>query len=283
MPSFTLSNRALNALASAEMPLTGTFYGQLMGSTYAFDPDTHDTIAAVTGELSPMTGYQTGGKPVTLTNAMSGTINTLTIAPVSWSANIANARSILIYYRPTGSIASQQIILGCNDFESNQSHDNGLFRVEQMTIQTAQEAGGLITIPNAIINGIINETINLSATNYYVMLLWVGYTRNPAHAFRSSLTASEITGTGYTAGGVPATITVTRNDVGNVTTLTANQVVHPICTITGVRYAAYYQRLGGAASADPIVMIAEYNTGYSSNNAVFPINPNTIDIGAIYS
>ncbi len=284
MPVFTLSNRAQYSLATADMPLTGTFYGQLMTSGFEFNRDTHDTMAAISsGEISIVSGYQAGGKPLVLSNSMNNTtgINTLIIEPVSWNANITGAASILLYYRPNGSSAAQQIILGCNHLGSPQSHSNGVFRIEQMKIEIGATSSSPIVIPYGTINAIVNETLNPSAGNFYAMLLGAGYTLSPTHSFRSDLTASEVTGAGYTAGGVPATLTVTRNDSNDTTIIRAEQINHPACTISP-KAVAYYQRLGGAATADPVLMIAYWNVVIPSNGAVFPINPNTIEINGVY-
>jgi hypothetical protein len=283
MPQFILSNRAQFSLANADMPLTGTFYGQLMTSGFTFNPDTHDTIAAISsGEITPVTGYSAGGKPVTLSNSMNTTtgVNTLLIAPVQWEAAITGAQGILIYYRPTGSTASQQIVLGYNHLGSPQASTGGLFRVEQMKIETAKTGSANITIPHATINAIINETFNLSANNFYAMLLGTGYTPSAAHSFRSDLT-SEVTGTGYTAGGVPAPLTITRDDAANVTLVRAEQIIHPACTVSP-KFVAYYQRLGGAATADRVLMIANFGTTYPSGGAVYVINGNWFDIAGVY-
>lgn len=283
MPVFTLSNRAQYSLATADMPLTGTFYGQLMTSSFVFNRDTHDTMAAISsGEISIVSGYQAGGKPVVLSNSMNNTtgINTLIIEPVSWNANITGAAGILLYYRPTGSSAAQQIILGFNHLGSPQSHTGGAFRIEQMTIETAMTSDSPIMVPNGTISAIINETLNLAANNFYAMLLGTGYTPSKSHAFRSDLTA-EATGAGYTAGGVPATLTVTRDDSADKTIVRAEQINHPACTVSP-QYVAYYQRLGGAAAADRVVMIANWGVAVPSNGAVFPINPNTIEISGVY-
>ena len=282
MPVFTLSNRSLNALATAEMPLTGVFYAQLMLPTFTFDPDTHDTMAAITsGEITPVSGYQAGGKPVTLSNTMNTTtgINTLTIAPFSWNATITGAQKVLIYYRPS-TTPSEQYILGCNDIGSPQDSVGALFRLEQMIIETAAENNS-ITVPHATINAIINETLNLSAGNYFAMLLGTGYTPSPLHSLRSNLSA-EVTGTGYTAGGVAAPLTITRNDALDEIIVRAEQIIHPAFTASP-RYVAYYQKLGGAASADRVVMIVDWGAVYPATGSVYPINPNEIIISGVYS
>ena len=282
MPVFTLSNRAQYSLATADMPLTGTFYGQLMTSSFTFNRDTHDTMAAITsGEITPVTGYSAGGKPVTLTNSMNTTtgINTLTIAPVTWNANITGASGILYYYRPSAT-PSQQIVLGYNNIGSAQSSTGGLFRIEEAKIETGQVGGGNIIIPHATIDAIIKKTINLSAGNYYAMLLGTGYTPSAAHSFRSDLT-SEVTGTGYTAGGVAAPLTITRDDAADKTIVQANQIILTGVTVSP-RYVVYYQRLGGAATADRVLMIVDWGIVYPAIGAAYPINANLFDIVGVY-
>ena len=284
MPVFTLSNRALNALATPEMPLTGVFYAQLMLPSFVFDPKTHDTMAAIgAGEITPVTGYQAGGKPITLSNTMNTTtgINTLTIAPFQWSAAITGAQKVLIYYRPSAT-PSLQVILGCNDIGAPQNSVGGLFRLEEMIIETAATGSSSITVPHGTINAIINETINLSAGNFWAMLLGSSYTPSPSHSFRSSLTASEVTGTGYTAGGVAAPLTITRNDADDEIIVKAEQIIHPALTASP-RYVAYYQKLGGAASADRVVMIVDWTVVIPATGAVYPINANEIKIDGVYS
>jgi hypothetical protein len=282
MPIFTLSNRAQYSLATADMPLTGTFYGQLMTPDFVFNRDTHDTIAAISGEIAPVSGYLAGGKPVVLSNSMNTTtgINTLIIAPVQWSANITTGvGGILYYYRPSATPA-QQIVLGYNSFGSAQNSSGGLFRITEARIETGQTGGVAITIPHQTINAIINETLNPSAGNFYAMLLGTGYTPSPAHSFRSDLSA-EVTGTGYTAGGVPAPLTITRDDATDKTIIKAEQII-----LTGVtaspKYVVYYQRLGGAATADRVLMIANWGVVYPANGAAYPINANQFEIGGVY-
>ena len=283
MPVFTLSNRAQFSLANADMPLTGTFYGQLMTSDFTFNRDTHDTMAAITsGEITPNTGYSAGGTLLQLSNSMNTItgINTLTIAPVTWNANITGASGLLIYHRPAGSIPSQREVLGYNNLGAPQSSIGGLLRIGEAKIEFAQVGGGTITIPYATINAIVNKTINLSANNFYAMLLGTGYTPSSAHSFRSNLT-SEVSGAGYIAGGVSAPLAIIRDDTADKTIVQASQIIHPACTISP-RYVAYYQRLGGNASADRVLMIVDWGIVYPSNGAVYPINANQIEITGVY-
>jgi hypothetical protein len=137
-------------------------------------------------------------------------------------------------------------------------------------------------VPHATINAIINETLNLSAGNFWAMLLGTGYTPSPSHSHRSDLTAFEVTGTGYTAGGVAAPLTITRNNAADEIIVRAEQIIHPALTASP-RYVAYYQKLGGAASADRVVMIVDWGIVYPATGVVYPINPNEMKIGGVYS
>ncbi len=86
MPSFTYANAYLNSIATPAAPLTGTWYGQLMGPEFVFDPDTMDTRASVTsGEITPVGSYAAGGKAVAVTIATASAIVTTTIAQTQWS------------------------------------------------------------------------------------------------------------------------------------------------------------------------------------------------------
>lgn len=281
MPTFTYANAFLNALATPAAPLTGTWYGQLMGPGFVFDPDTMDTRAAITsGEITPVGGYTAGGKPVALTIATAGAIVTVSIAQTQWSgANITDAQGMLIYYRPLGSIPSEQDILGYNNFGSTQNHVGGILRVEPFYFESAKDGSTAHTIPTATLTAIFNEQLILSTATVYAMLLTASYTPNVAHSFRSDLT-SEVSAAGYTAGGIVCPVTVTRDDTTNKTIVKFNGPIFPAATFTA-QYVAFYERLGGAASADRVILIMNFGALYSSGGNVFPVGDNTIEIIAL--
>ena len=284
MPSFTYANAYLNSIATPAAPLTGTWYGQLMGPGFVFDPDTMDTRASVTsGEITPVGSYAAGGKAVAVTIATASAIVTTTIAQTQWSdANITGAQGMLIYYRPTGSIPSEQYILGWNNFGSPQNHVGGIFRVEAVSFDAAFLGGGAHTVPTATLTAIFNEQLILSTATVYAMLLTASYTPNVAHSFRSSLTAFEVSAAGYTAGGIVCQLTINRDDTANKTIIKFNGPIFPAATYTA-QYVAFYQRLGGASSADRVILIMNFGAPYSSGGNVFAVGDNTIEISALTS
>lgn len=283
MPTFIYGNAFLNALATPAAPLTGTWYGQLMGSGFVFDPDTMDTRASITtGEIAPVGSYSAGGKPVALTISTTGAIVTVSIAQTQWSgANIMAAQGMLIYYRPAGSIPSEQFILGFNNFGSPQNHLSGIFRIEASYFEAAKNGSEAHTIPTATLTAIFNEQLILSTATVYAMLLTASYTPNAAHSFRSNLT-SEVSAAGYVAGGILCTVTVTRDDTTNKTIVKFNGPIFPAATFTA-QYVAFYQRLGGASNADRVILIMNFGAPYSSGGNVFPVGDNTIEIIALAS
>lgn len=282
MPIFTFANAFLNALATPAAPLTGTWYGQLMGPGFAFDPDAMDTIAAVTsGEIALVPGYSAGGKAITLSNATAGNIVTVTIAQVQWSASVANVQGMLIYYRPLGSISSQWLVMGYNNFGTLQNHQGGIFRIESGFFQAAKSGSLSHTLPTATITAIINKQLIFSTATVYAMILTASYTPNLAHSFRSSLTAFEVSGGGYTAGGVACPVTVTRDDTANKIIVKFNGPIFPACTISG-QYVAFYVRAGGPASEDQVILVMNWGAPYSSGGNALPVGDNTIEIVASY-
>jgi len=87
---------------------------------------------------------------------------------------------------------------------------------------------------------------------YKGLLTTSSYAENRAtHSKRSSVT-NEVTGTGYTAGGVALTLTASLNTTSHVLTLTIPTVTWSNSTITARKLVVYRAR-GGASSADELV------------------------------
>jgi len=150
-----------------------------------------------------------------------------------------------------------------------------------MKIETAKTGAAAHTIPDATITALINEQLDLNTATVYAMVLGASYTPSVTHSFRSSLTAFEVTGTGYTAGGIECNVTVTRVDAANKTIVEFDGPVFTGTTITG-QYVAFYVRLGGAASADRVITIMNWGAPYSSGGAAFPMGINMIEIMPSY-
>ncbi len=68
----------------------------------------------------------------------------------------------------------------------------------------------------------------------------------------------------------------------NKTIVKFNGPIFPAATYTA-QYVAFYQRLGGASSADRVILIMNFGAPYSSGGNVFAVGDNTIEISALTS
>jgi hypothetical protein len=90
-----------------------------------------------------------------------------------------------------------------------------------------------------------------TASSYKAMLVTSAYTEDRgAHSRRSSVT-SEVTGTGYTAGGVALTLSATLNTTAHTLMLTIPTVSWASSTITARKLIIY--RTTGTAASDNLV------------------------------
>lgn len=133
-------------------------------------------------------------------------------------------------------------------------------------------------MPNLVYNSfkarIQDGTIDLDTQDIKVMLVTSAYTPSSAHAFRSSVT-NEVTGTGYTAGGLSlANKTVTV--VSNSGVFDADNLTWPSSTITA-RAAVIYRNTGSAAT-DNLIGYVDFVTDQSSSNGDFTIQWNASGI-----
>jgi hypothetical protein len=117
------------------------------------------------------------------------------------------------------------------------------------------------SFPLDVFNGNCNTTHTFKA-----MLTTSAYTEDRnAHTKRSSIT-NEVTGTGYTAGGVTVTMTGTLDTASTPPklTVTTGAAVWPASTITAQKLVIYRAR-GGAASVDELVCCVDNGTDLVSN------------------
>jgi hypothetical protein len=105
------------------------------------------------------------------------------------------------------------------------------------------------SFPLDVLSGNCNTT-----HTYKAMLTTSGYTEDRnAHTKRSNVT-NEVTGTGYTAGGVTVTLTASLDTASTPPrlTVTTSAAIWPASTITARRLVVYRSR-GGASSVDELV------------------------------
>lgn len=125
------------------------------------------------------------------------------------------------------------------------------------------------------------DTIGLSLeSETAVKVLMVTDTETPdftADAFRSAVTANEVSGTGYTAGG--NTLTTTEITLASgVLTYDAADVSWSSSTISNAMAGAGYFARGGADTADELIFLSDFVTAASSSSGTFTIQWNASGI-----
>lgn len=133
-------------------------------------------------------------------------------------------------------------------------------------------------IPNSFKKHIMNGGIDLDTDTIKVMLLSSSHTQNvDAQEFIDDVSANEVSGTGYSAGGQAlANKSVTQNNTTDKGVFDADDVTWSTATITA-RYAAVYKDTG-TPSTSPIICIIDFGSDKSSTAGDFSINWNASGI-----
>ena len=132
-------------------------------------------------------------------------------------------------------------------------------------------------IYNSCIDDMARNAIDFDTDSFKVMLVTASYSPDKdAHLKRSSVT-NEITGTGYTAGGVSAPVTVTKDTANDKVTIEFAAVSWPSSTITA-RGAVYYKARGGASSADELVAYNDFGSNITTSNGTFSLAASTLTL-----
>ncbi|QRY62765.1 hypothetical protein JVX90_00360 [Gordonia sp. PDNC005] len=116
---------------------------------------------------------------------------------------------------------------------------------------------------------IANKEIELDNDTIKVMLCTSAYTPNQGtHQYKSSVT-NEITGTGYTAGGVTLQ-NVVAVTTGNVFKFDADDVSWPSSTLTA-RYAVIYDATPASDASRPLIGYVDFGADVSTTSGTFQI------------
>ena len=130
-------------------------------------------------------------------------------------------------------------------------------------------------IYNSGLDDIFRGNIVPSSDTFKVMLVTSAYTPNKdTHTKRSDVT-NEVTGTGYSAGGAAATVTVTKDTANDRIDVSLGGASWPTATITA-RAAVYYKSRGGASSADELVAYIDFGSDVTSTAGTFALTASTL-------
>lgn len=132
-------------------------------------------------------------------------------------------------------------------------------------------------IYNSALDDAVRGGIDFDSDAFKCLLVSSSYGPDKdAHTKRSDVTG-EVSGTGYSAGGVSAAVSVTKDTANDRIDISLGAVSWPTSTITA-RGAVYYKSRGGMASADELVAYIDFGSDVASTNGTFSLTASTIRI-----
>jgi len=123
----------------------------------------------------------------------------------------------------------------------------------------------------------VKGAIDFDTDSFKCMLLTNAYTANKdTDNFLNDVETHQVTGTGYTAGGAAATVTVAAIDATNDRIeVTLGGVSWVTSTITA-RYGVYYKSRGGLSSADELIALVDFGSDIASAGGTFSLSASII-------
>jgi len=132
-------------------------------------------------------------------------------------------------------------------------------------------------IYNSAVDDMARGAIDFDSDTFKVLLVTSAYSPNKDTDLKRSAVTNEVTGTGYTAGGVTTACTVTKSTANDRVTLSFAAVNWASSTITA-RAAVIYKSRGGLASADELVCYVDFGADVSSSAATFSLGASVITL-----
>ena len=124
-------------------------------------------------------------------------------------------------------------------------------------------------IYNSCIRDVSTGAVDFDTDTFKMLLVTSSYTASKTHSKRSDVT-NEVTGTGYTAGGNAAAVTVTLDNVNNRVDVSFTITSWTTATITA-RAGVIYKSRGGLASADELVGYVDFGSDVTSTAGTFAV------------
>ena len=132
-------------------------------------------------------------------------------------------------------------------------------------------------IYNSAIDDMARGAIDYDTDSFKGMLVTSTYTPNKDTDLKRSAVTNEVSGTGYTAGGVASVCTVTKDTANDKVTLEFAAVSWATSTITA-RALVIYKSRGGADTADELVAYNDFGSDVSSAGGTFSVAASTITL-----
>lgn len=130
-------------------------------------------------------------------------------------------------------------------------------------------------IYNSALDDLVRGNIDADTDTFKVMLTTNSYTPDKDADLKRSAVTNEVSGTGYSAGGNTATVSVTKDTANDRIDITLGGTTWPASTLTG-RRAVYYKSRGGASSADELVAVIDFGADVSTTAGTFTLTASTL-------
>ena len=132
-------------------------------------------------------------------------------------------------------------------------------------------------IYNSAIDDMARGAIDADTDSFKAMLVTSSYSPNKDTDLKRSAVTNEVSGTGYTAGGVASVCTVTKDTANDKVTLSFAAVSWASSTITA-RALVIYKSRGGASSADELVCYVDFGSDVSSTGGSFSVTASVVTL-----
>ena len=136
-------------------------------------------------------------------------------------------------------------------------------------------------IYNSCLDDLAKGNIDFDTDTFKVMLVNSTYaaiadeTKKDNHVKRSDVTANEVSGTGYSAGGATVTVSVTKSTANNRVDISLGGTNWTTSTISAYG-AVYYKSRGGSDSADEIIAYIDLGGLIASTADTFTLSASTL-------
>jgi len=125
-------------------------------------------------------------------------------------------------------------------------------------------------IYNSCLNDMATGAIDFDTNSFKILLVTSSYTPNKdTHTKRSDVT-NEISGTGYTAGGVSTAVTVTNDTANDRIDINFADVSWSSATLTAAAGVIY--KTTGTSSTDNLVAYLDFSGNVTSTNGTFTLD-----------
>jgi hypothetical protein len=131
-------------------------------------------------------------------------------------------------------------------------------------------------IYNSAIDDMARGAIDFDTDSFKAMLVTSTYTPNKDTDLKRSAVTNEVSGTGYTAGGVASVCTVTKDTANDKVTLSFAAVSWASSTITARALVIY--KSTGTASTDALVAYVDFGSNVSSTGGTFNVTASTVTL-----